>query len=82
MLSIGDIADIPAPKVGPKYQIGATIHATFNHGICQAEIIAVTNRAGEYTYDIILLTGCDSRSGLIPAGTKTWVYLEQIIRLS
>jgi hypothetical protein len=82
MISIGDIADIPPPRVGPKYKIGATIHTTFNEGVCKAEITGITNRAGEYTYDVLLLTDCEGRSGVIPAGTVTWVFLDQIVRLS
>lgn len=82
MLSIGDIADIPPPRVGPKYKIGATVNATFNQGICKAEITGITNRVGEYTYDVILLTDCNCNSGVIPAGTKTWVFLEQIVKVS
>ncbi|QSA98759.1 hypothetical protein [Methylococcus sp. EFPC2] len=82
MLSIGDIADIPPPHVGPQYKIGVTINTTFNHGICKAEIVGITNRVGEYTYDVVLLTDCNSRSGVIPAGTRTWVYIEQITTIS
>lgn len=82
MMSIGDIAYIPLPRGVPKYQVGATVNTTFNNGICKSEIIGVTNRVGEYTYDVVLLTDCNSSSGVIPAGTKTWVYANQIIRLS
>lgn len=82
MISIGDITYIPLPRVGPKYKIGTTVCTTFNNGICKSEIIGITNRVGEYTYDVILLTDCNSTSSIIPAGTKTWVYVEQIVQLS
>ncbi|MGR8932903.1 MAG: hypothetical protein ACU837_00765 [Gammaproteobacteria bacterium] len=82
MISIGDVTYIPPPRVAPKYKIGATVYTTFNNGICKSEIIDITNRVGEYTYDVILLTDCNSTSGIIPAGTKTWVYLNQIVQLS
>jgi hypothetical protein len=82
MISIDNITYIPPPRGGPKYKIGATVCTTFNNGICKSEITGITNRVGEYTYDVILLTDCNSSSGIIPAGTKTWVYLEQIVRLS
>lgn len=82
MLSINDIADIPPPQVGPKYKIGETVNTTFNSGICKSEITGITNRAGEYTYDVVLLTDCEGSTGVIPAGTKTWVALAQIVKMS
>lgn len=82
MISIGEIVDIPPPRIGPKYPIGATIYTTFNEGLCKSEVIDITNRVGQYTYDVILLTDCNTNSGIIPAGTKTWVYLDQIVLLS
>jgi len=82
MQSIGDFVDFPLPLTGPKHEVGEIVHATFNSGICKAEILQVTNRVGQYTYDVRLLTDCEGSTGVIPAGTETWVFLEQIVVMS